>query len=177
VLEMILLLGRALAVACRGDHELVLENIALRQQLTAVKRSVARPHLRQRDRLFWIALAAIWTRWRSALMFVQPDTVVRWHREWFRWRWARRSRHGRVRRPPSIDAKTQALVRDMASANPLTAGAAAASTGARPSLRDVDPEQAKLAMDSRCAPQVSAGGDFLRSNRRAPPAPGDRANR
>ena len=116
---MILLLGRALAIACRGHRELVLENIALRQQLTALKRSVARPRLRQRDRLFWIALSAIWRQWRSALMFVQPDTVVRWHREWFRWRWTRRSRRGRVGRPPRIDAKTQALVRDMAAVNPL----------------------------------------------------------
>src|SRR5437879_3685077 len=54
---MILLLARALAIACRGHHELVLENIALRQQLAALKRSGARPRLRQRDRLFWIAMA------------------------------------------------------------------------------------------------------------------------
>jgi putative transposase len=115
---MILLADRAFAVACRGHHELVLENIALRQQLAALKRSVARPHLRRRDRLFWIALAAVWTRWRSALMFVQPDTVVRWHRECFRWRWTRRSRGG-AGRPRTIDAKTRALVRDLAAANPL----------------------------------------------------------
>src|SRR5499427_10810201 len=116
---MILLLGRGLAVAARGHHELILENIALRQQLTALKRSIRRPHLLRRDRLFWIATAAIWTRWRTALIFVQPGTVVRWHREWFRWRWTRRSRSGRVGRPPTIDAKTRDLVRDMAAANPL----------------------------------------------------------
>lgn len=81
---MILLLGRALAVACRGHRELILENIALRQQFAAFKRSVARPRLRQRDRLFWIALATIWTRWRSALMVVQPDTScggIAWFRK------------------------------------------------------------------------------------------------
>jgi hypothetical protein len=33
VLEMIFVLVRALALACRGHHELVLENLALRQQL------------------------------------------------------------------------------------------------------------------------------------------------
>ena len=33
VLEMIVVLIRALALACRGHHELVLENLALRQQL------------------------------------------------------------------------------------------------------------------------------------------------
>lgn len=69
VLEMIILLVRALALACRGHHELVLENLALRQQLHAVRRTGTRPHLRRRDRLFWIVLAqkwrGIWRRSRS----------------------------------------------------------------------------------------------------------------
>jgi len=119
VLELILLLGRSLAVAGRGHHELILENIALRQQLAAVKRRTTRPRLRRRDRLFWVALAALWTQWRTALILVQPGTVVRWHREWFRRRWTRRSRSGRVGRPPVLDSKTRDLVREMASANPL----------------------------------------------------------
>jgi hypothetical protein len=45
------------------------------------------PHLQIRDRLFWIALTHIWPNWRMALMLVQPDTVVRWHRDWLRRRW------------------------------------------------------------------------------------------
>jgi hypothetical protein len=43
VLETILLIARALALACRGHQELVLENIALRQQLKALQRTVRRP--------------------------------------------------------------------------------------------------------------------------------------
>src|SRR5205814_2030868 len=100
--------------------------IALRQQLTALKRATTRPPLRRLDRLFWVALAAIWARWRTALIFVQPGTVVRWHREWFRRRWTRRSRSGRLGRPPVIDSKTRDLVRDMAAAN--RCGAHRAST-------------------------------------------------
>jgi len=119
VLELILVLVRGLALSCRGHHELVLENLALRQQLITVKRSDRRPRVRRRDRLFWIALAATWRHWRTALVFVQPDTVVRWHREWLRRRWMRRSRHGDVGRPRTIGAEIQALVRDMAAANPL----------------------------------------------------------
>src|SRR5262245_833638 len=98
VLELILLLGRSLAVAARGHHELILENIALRQQLAAMKRTTTRPCRCRRDRLFWVALAALWTQWRTALIVVQPGTVVRWHRDWFRRRWTRRSRSGRVGR-------------------------------------------------------------------------------
>jgi hypothetical protein len=88
---MIVVFVRALALACRGHHELVLENLALRQQLHAFRRTGIRPHLRSRDRLFWIVLAQTWRRWRAALVFVQADTVVRWHREWLRRRWTRRS--------------------------------------------------------------------------------------
>ena len=86
MLETLLLVARALALTCRGHHELVLENLALRQQLHALKRTVRPPQLRARDRLFWLVLAETWRNWRTALVFVQPDTVVRWHREWLRLR-------------------------------------------------------------------------------------------
>jgi hypothetical protein len=79
VLEMTLVIVRALALACRGHQELVLENMALRQQLRAFKRATKRPRLRTRDRLFWIVLANTWQPWRTALLIVQPDTVLRWH--------------------------------------------------------------------------------------------------
>src|SRR6266705_796607 len=117
MLETIFLLARALALACRGHHELVLENLALRQQLRALKRRGARPQLRRRDRLFWIVLAQAWRHWRAALVLVQPDTVVRWHREWLRRQWTRRSvmRAGR----PRTDAAIRTLVSQMAAANPL----------------------------------------------------------
>ena len=73
---MVALLIRAVGLACRGHHELVLENLALRQQLHALKRTTSRPQLRTRDRLFWVILARTWRNWRSALVLVRPDTVV-----------------------------------------------------------------------------------------------------
>jgi hypothetical protein len=53
VLAILLWITRGLALACRGHRELVLENLALRQQLHVLKRSRKRPDLRTRDRLFW----------------------------------------------------------------------------------------------------------------------------
>src|SRR5213593_3234252 len=91
MLELLVAIGRALALAGRGHHELVLENMALRHQLRAMKRATKRPQLRTRDRLFWIALARIWRNWRTALVLVQPETVVRCHRDWVCRRWTRRS--------------------------------------------------------------------------------------
>jgi len=96
---------------------LVLENLALRHQLMAAKRKATRLRLRSSDRLFWIALARFWPNWRSALVLVQPDTVVRWHREWLRRRWARRSSRPAGR--PPVDLRTVDLVKEMATANPL----------------------------------------------------------
>jgi hypothetical protein len=48
----------------RGHQALVLENLALRQQLAVYKRQSKRPRLRRSDRMFWIALAALWKGWR-----------------------------------------------------------------------------------------------------------------
>ena len=68
-----------------SEHQAVaVENLALRLQLTAYRRKRRRPVLTQWDRLFWVSLSQVWSRWRHALVFVQPDTVVRWQRERFR---------------------------------------------------------------------------------------------
>jgi putative transposase len=118
VFEFILLLLRAITVACRGHHDVVLENLALRHQLRTLQRRVKRPHLRTRDRMFWVLLATAWRQWRSALVLVRPDTVGRWHRTWLRRRWAQRSGRNRAGRPP-LDPHVARLLTDMAGANPL----------------------------------------------------------
>jgi hypothetical protein len=40
-----------------------------------------RPKLTSADRLLWVWLCRVWSDWRSALIIVQPDTVVAWHRK------------------------------------------------------------------------------------------------
>ena len=117
MLELLIVVVGSLALALRGHRELVLENLALRQQLAAFQRT-ARCRLRARDRLFWIALARSWRNWRTALIVVQPDTVIRWHRDWMRRPWTRRSHRRHNGRPP-IDQQIRILVREMATANPL----------------------------------------------------------
>jgi hypothetical protein len=82
---MILCLFRFVRLLCSGHQSIVIENAALRLQLRAFQRTRRRPVLTASDRLFWCALAKIWGGWRGALMFVQPETVVRWQRERFVW--------------------------------------------------------------------------------------------
>jgi len=80
-------------------------------------RSAPKPKLHDRDRRFWILLARLWPGWRSALLIVAPATVVRWHRQGFRfyWRWKSRGRPGR----PQIDADVRQLIRRLSRENPL----------------------------------------------------------
>ncbi len=96
--------------------ELAAENLALRQQLAALELKAKRPRLRKRDRIFWVWLSRLWSNWRSALLIVQPETVIRWHKQGFKlyWRWKSRSRKaGR----PRIDAEIRKLIRRMSREN------------------------------------------------------------
>jgi len=95
---------------------LVAENLALRQQVAVLQRSVKRARLRRRDRIFWVWLSRLWRGWRSSLLVVQPETVLRWHRRGFRlyWRWKSRKRCGR----PKLDAEIRVLIRRMSRENP-----------------------------------------------------------
>ena len=118
MLPLFMVVCRALALALRGHREVVLEKLALRQQHVAMKRANNRPCLPDRDRLLWMALRRIWTNWRTALILVRPETVVGWHRAWLRRRWTRRSTPRPNGRPP-VTREIRALVREMATANPL----------------------------------------------------------
>ncbi len=85
----------------RPRADLLLEIAALREQLGVLQRQTKRPHLRRADRVFWIWLSRHWPRWRSALVIVKPETVLRWHRDGYRryWRWRSKGKPGRPRIP------------------------------------------------------------------------------
>jgi hypothetical protein len=78
---------------------LALENAALRQQLATYLRTSKRPQLRTSDRVFWITLRRLWPDWARALVIVNPETVIRWHREGFRVFWRRKSARRPIGRP------------------------------------------------------------------------------
>jgi len=88
-----------LSVAARSD--LLWEIAALRHQLEVLQRSGAKPRMSRADRSLWIWLCRRWPKSREALVIVQPETVLRWHRAGFRhyWRWKTRGKVGRSRIP------------------------------------------------------------------------------
>jgi putative transposase len=71
----------------RAGQRLVLENLALCQQLTTLKRRHHRPRLSAFDKPFWVLARRFWSEWKQALIVVSPETVVRWHRSGFAIYW------------------------------------------------------------------------------------------
>jgi putative transposase len=120
---------RTLAAMLQARGELVLENLALRHRLLVLKRSVPKARLENSDRLLWLMLRAVWSRWQEALVIVRPETVVCWHRAGSRLYWQWKSR-GTGR--PRLDRELAQLIRRMWETNP---------TWGSPRIRD---ELAKL---------------------------------
>lgn len=101
----------------RSRRDLVLENLALRQQLAVLSYATPRPRLSNADRMFWIALRRFWDDWREHLVIVKPETVVGWHRRGFKKYWTWKSRNHRGGRP-GIAPEVRELIRKMNRANP-----------------------------------------------------------
>ena len=68
----------------RSKSDLIVKNAILRQQLIVLKRSVKRPKFTPGDRIRLTVLARLTNFWQSARHLVQPETLLRWHRDLFR---------------------------------------------------------------------------------------------
>jgi transposase InsO family protein len=117
MLEYLLLLLSLMGAAVRDRDALVAENLLLRHQLAVLTRPTRkRPRLRTRDKLFWVVVRALRRDWRRHLVLVQPESVIRWHRQAWRlfWRWRSRGPIGR----PRLSAEVRELIGTMAQENP-----------------------------------------------------------
>jgi len=110
------LIGNLIVAMFKSRRQLILENIAFRQQLIVQQRNIKRPQINNSDRLFWTWLSRIWSNWKSALIIVKPETIVHWHRKGFKYYWSRKSR--KVGRPV-IDWPLIKLIRKLQKENPL----------------------------------------------------------
>src|SRR3984893_3065499 len=104
--------------AFSSREDLVLENLALRQQLLALHAKRPRRRLTALHKLFWVALRTFWSGWTEPLVLVTPRTVVSWPRAGFRlyWTWVSRARQvgGRKR----VCKEARALIFRMVAENP-----------------------------------------------------------
>jgi len=114
----IIVLMQSLRCLFYSWSELLLENAALRQQLAALKKENPKPKLSRFDRIFWVLLSRLWNKWQDALIFVEPETVVNWHRKGFKLYWKLISQRRRNKGRQPIDNKIKMLIRRMANDNP-----------------------------------------------------------
>ena len=117
MIEYIRLSAGFLAAIFKSRAALQTENLALRNQLCVYQRSVKRPKVQPADRILWSFMAKTWTGWKDALIFVKPDTVVRWQRRRIKEHWRKLSTSGEPGRPP-VAEEVEELIRTMSSINP-----------------------------------------------------------
>ncbi len=110
-------IGGAIGDLTRTKAALVAENAFLRQQLVVLARQVKRPMPTPADRLRLVLLARLVREWRAALLIVQPDTLLRWHRQGFRLVWRVRSAGASQR--PQVSAETVATIQRLTAENRL----------------------------------------------------------
>jgi hypothetical protein len=98
----------------RPRSSLEAEILFLRRQLALYVERRVKP--RRIDAATRVSLAFLsrWFAWRSALIVVRPETLIRWHRAGFKLLWRWKSRPGR----PQIPQELRELIRRMARENP-----------------------------------------------------------
>jgi transposase InsO family protein len=103
----------------RSKGALIAENALVRQQLLVLRRRVTRVQCTPTDRALLVLLASRVRTWRQTLLLVQPETLLRWHRQGFRLFWCRKSQRTTPTARPKVSAETIALIKEMAAANRL----------------------------------------------------------
>jgi putative transposase len=99
----------------RIDTDLAIEVILLRHEVAVLRRQVHRPALEPADRAVLAGLARLLPRRRLGGLFVQPATLLRWHRDLVAKRWT--YAHGRPGRPGVAKGTTDLVLR-LAMENP-----------------------------------------------------------
>ncbi|HEY5295390.1 MAG TPA: hypothetical protein VIJ70_07945 [Gaiellaceae bacterium] len=106
---------RLVAGGRRSELAKDVELLVLRHEIVVLRRQHPRPKLTPADRALFAALTRLLPRSRRVGLVVTPRTLLRWHRELVRRKWAQpRVRYGR----PTIDAEVLALVLRLADENP-----------------------------------------------------------
>ena len=118
MLRLLRLLPALSARFFRSRSDLLMENLALRQQLGVLTQRHPQPRLAAPDRLFWVVLRRFWSGWKRSLLIVQPETVVRWHRAGFKLYWAWLSRHRIRAGRKCVSRELRELIFRMVAENP-----------------------------------------------------------
>ena len=108
-----------LRLSRRAETWKTAEILILRHQLAVLQRQPRRPKLNWADRALLAALLGVIPKARrqGLRLLIAPDTIVRWHRDIVRRRWAASSMPGKTGRP-ATRRNIRALVLRLARENP-----------------------------------------------------------
>src|SRR5688572_4880121 len=115
VLRLLADLIGLLALTVRPRQSIEAENLVLRRQLALFKERGVKPRCINAATRWSLAWLSRLCDWRSCVIVVRPETIVRWHRAGWRLFWRYKSRPGR----PPIPLELRQLIRRMANQNPL----------------------------------------------------------
>ena len=164
-----------LVLLARGDAAKDLEILVLRHQLSVLRRQLPRPKLEPADRALLAAISRVLPKSRWLCFFVQPETLLRWHRRLVAGAWTYPRRQ--TGRPP-LDHEVQQLIVRLARENPrwgyqrikgelLRLGMRVSATAIRTTLRrhGLDPAPRRTVRTWRAFLRQQAAGivacDFL----------------
>jgi len=116
--EIVALAGLNLFLFGYLERKMAVHLLAAHQQLAVYRRTVKRPRIREGDRLFWVLLSRIWPEWKSWLVIVKPDTVLRWNRKRFRDYWRKLSTPETKEGRPPITREHIEFIRRISSEHP-----------------------------------------------------------
>ena len=104
------------------NRKLLLQNIALRNQIGVYLRTVdkkkIKSQIRDRDRRLWLLLRKFLENWSDYLVIVKPETVINWERQRFKRFWRKKtSERVKVGRP-KISAEHIEFIRRISGDHP-----------------------------------------------------------
>ena len=117
VSQIFSLLLSLISIGRKSDQEKELEILVLRHQLDVLLRAQQAPLKPSRTERMTLAILTTRLRkfkghsinqLRGIIRIVQPETVLKWHRQLVKWKWTypRKNKGGR----PRIDSETEALI-------------------------------------------------------------------
>ncbi len=116
LIRLFFVLVKCIQTICKSKEELIIENLALRQQVTAYHAKKTKPTISNLDRIFWISLRQTYDKWKDSLIIVKPETVISWQRRRFKRHWTRISK---IKKPgrKRVNKEIRELIYRMAEEN------------------------------------------------------------
>ena len=105
-------LSTLLCSSVRSRSALLAENLFLRKQLAFYQEHQIRPGRLTDAARIRLVLWSKFCDWRSALVIVEPETLIGWHRRLFKLFWKLKSRPGRPKLPRNISQLIARMVEE-----------------------------------------------------------------